>query len=785
MAQDISFDPKKYAQELAEQSKKVLPTGKTLEAFQHDVDAAMRPGISISYETELRMLKKVLGVLETVAQQGVEWSGVKDSFNNQSFTPEEKEKAAQMIEQYTRPGTAAYLTQDGLIPARSPQLGAPKDFHQQYLLEQGAALLTPEQNKQWQEHVADHFDDLSYRLSQGRRGDNELEMLQAINQNSSWEEVKKVFEAQRHSGGSAAEVSRLLEELTQIPGLENYLRNKGPEPTQAPHLTPPTPELTPMQTLDKLMDTLSHEFLDAAKQTQADTRDGSRKEQRAAMDHTIEECSQKFGISQDNLRAVVAYLRMDPSANGPGYQKEAEKRLNVVLDAMKEHTPKGEIDKATLDAWKQKVAEASKTLKDLQDQWNELSAAKEVCEQQRRGCMDAVAAQKKELAACDQKITELETIIEQKKAEFSQTFKDTNIATLQDPNSPAAQAWAELTKLGQDLASHKQDQEQAKTTLSALEADLKTARDELSQTEFDLKQKTFDVRAAMMVCSLQEQMKDAIEHMPLLDEKTQEAQEIVEDVKDLRRDYEDLAQQYKGVRIELGEKLQQSPHRLLQEIGDALIDWKIKDIQKANEWETSNKMFKMDISTRWDKFKLEVGGIFNKSSNAYIDLHTKKAMKELSKINKLDARIEKQTKRAEQQAMRQIRREHQGQRMTKAEIEQTPEYKARVKELVGDRTAKTKEKREKHIDKYQKHATKVKEAAQHRKEVFEKHRDQRKELGHRIDVMREFGDIGEKAHFSFSQDLKSLLPENAMVNKIVEKSKEFDAERDRDEGRDR
>ena len=686
MAQDISFDPQKYASELYDKAKKIMPTGKTLETFQHDLDVVMRPGVNVSYETELHMLKKVLNVLETVTQKGIEWSGIKDAFTQQGFAPEDQARAAKFIEDYTAPGVVSYLTQDGQQPTTQPQIVA------------------------------------------------------------------------------------------------ELVRTAPDSPTQSPA------ELSPMETLNKIMDAVSQDFVGAFTQNERDHQDLTNSQRKKAMDPIIEDMSKQLGISQDNLRMVASYLRMDPTRDDAEYQKAAEKKLNGILDVMKSHLPEGAVDQATLDAWKQKVEVASQTLKDLQNQWNELAATKGFCEQQQQQCEQAVLAQKKELAACDKAIADLEGTIAKKMAEFKEQFPNIDVTTLTDPEAPASKAWTELTNLGKQLADHKADHDLAKATLDGLESDLKKARTDLAQTEAELKQKTFDVRAAMMVHALQGKMKDAIEHMPLLEARTQEAQDLVTDVQDLKRDYEDLAQQYKGVRIELGEKLQNSPSLLLQDIGDALIAWKIKDIQRDNEWDTNLKMAKMDLSTRFDKFKLEFGGIFNHSSNAYIDFHTKRAMKELNKINKIDAQIAKHQKRAEQQAMRQIRREMGGRRMTKAEIEQSPEYQARVKELADKRTANLRTKRETHIANYQEKAQKVKDAAQRRNAVFQKHQTQRQELYKRIDTMRSFGDIGERAKFSFSQDLKSILPQNAQVQTIFDKSKQFaqeQQEQSHDGGRER
>lgn len=541
-------------------------------------------------------------------------------------------------------------------------------------------------------------------------------------------------------------------------------------------------EMSTIETLEKIMDALSHDFVDAFNKNELDNATLSNRQRKKAMDPIIEDMSKKLGISQDNLRKVASYLRLDITKDDAAYQQDMKKKLNGILDVMKSHLPEGAIDQATVDAWKQKVEEAAKTLEALQGEWNGLAASKASCELERKQCEQTLAELDGKLKAAERKLEEIQAQLEQKRADLKAALDSKDNGTL------IQELADDIAKFSADVERQKAAIEDARASMSEAQTDLATHEQELADIERDLQQKTFDVRAAMMVCALQENMQDAIKHMPLLDDKTQEAQELVEDVKTLSQDYEDLAKQYKGHRLDWGEALQRHDNFFLQKIGDALIDWKIADIQLGNEIATRSAFAKIAASAEWDKFRLDVGGIFNKTSSKNIQWHSDKAMKELAKINKLDARIQRQTARAEKQAMREMRRELGGRRMSRSAIEQSPAYKEKVAELTKMRTARTRAKKEQHVQKFQKQYNMVKERTDKRKEVLQKHEQSLAALNRRIDVMREFGDIRGRADFtrdaSFAQDLQQLLPKNMrQVSHLQEAAQRF--EQSHDDGHER
>ena len=59
-----------------------------------------------------------------------------------------------------------------------------------------------------------------------------LELLEAIKNGESWEQVKGRFEAQNHSGMSAGLVGSMVEKFSEIDGAFDYLVKNGAEPTE-------------------------------------------------------------------------------------------------------------------------------------------------------------------------------------------------------------------------------------------------------------------------------------------------------------------------------------------------------------------------------------------------------------------------------------------------------------------------------------------------------------------------------------------------------------------------
>lgn len=93
--------------------------------------------------------------------------------------------------------------------------------------EKGAKLIAPELVSDWNAYVEKSFDG----LYQGMDVNATIEILEAINNGAEWDEVKKIFDGQGHSGMSAGLVGSLVEKFSGHDGARSYLAYDGPEPS--------------------------------------------------------------------------------------------------------------------------------------------------------------------------------------------------------------------------------------------------------------------------------------------------------------------------------------------------------------------------------------------------------------------------------------------------------------------------------------------------------------------------------------------------------------------------
>ena len=669
------------------------------------------------------------------------------------------------------------------------------DEQKKELLERGFKVLPEDQHQEWTDYVESSYQDKLYGPTIAV---DTVELLEAVHDKKEWSEIKEMFGAQRHSGGTARGVSEDFASLAKIPEAFDYLYSHGPEPAPLNRTEPEIsaepsvpeysePEVNVLETFDKLTNTLSQYFTDSLKEVQDETATVSHKQQQKALQSKLDELSQdnaitEFGISRSNLGKILAYLQMDPSDPSPERQAEAKERLGEIVNAMQTHIPEGPVDKQLFEEWRARVQEASQALEQLHESWDGLSATKAYCEQERKDAQEQLRLAREKHKETKKALDTVQEQVNQKNKEIIAAIQALPKGQTLEADNPLQQQAQELHKEVKALEQNLNDQEVA---LSSLEETLKEKKDALIQAEKELKAKTFDVRAATMTCALQEHMAKALEHSPLLIEKTQEAQDICEEVNDLSKEYESLAQQYSGIRVAMGELMQESSIGVVQDLGNAMLDWKVSSIQKQNERDAKRDLAWMGIQASLKECVMEFGGRLNKMSSKYIELHTQNALSELKDINRIEKRIEREEKRAQAQVIRDLRRDHKKEGLTLQQLQELPEYQEKLAARRKVRTQNLQNKRDRKIKDFQKEFGKVQEAAKKRESVYKDYTGRVVKLANKIDMMRGFGDMRENNRLDnkvrgFVDDLKSLRPHSEgykqNIGLMQDKAEQFDIE---------
>ena len=496
----------------------------------------------------------------------------------------------------------------------------------------------------------------------------------------------------------------------------------------------------------------------------------------------LDSWSEKLHIDKDSLRDILAFLETDPRSIDPQEQKERDQALEKVLETIKTHIPEPsegvEFSQEDMQAWKDLTAKVSQSIETLEKAWDDVAFHQVEYQNQVEKTTAELETRKKQLAEYKQDFNNMQVELDKLQPAIMKGMKE--------PTPEAAEALQKASELTQKLATLSPIIELERTEIDKIANELQVQQEQLTKTTNMLAHKTFELNAAMMLNALPEK----VEHITgprvaTLEEKSKEAQEVSEQLKDHARDYKIAAKELSGLRVEIGKMLEKCPIKMVHNLGAAIIDKQLDRVYEKNARNVEKTLDKMnkDMSKAMKKIN---GNPWNKISNAYIEKHTNKAMKELKAINKLEDKIQSMETTLQERAMakfkpqfkdelqkmkesaeyQQASKEEKAQQVSAFmdKVKQSPEYQKVLADTQAVALDKLKAEKAEHMQSFKDEFTKVKTATAERQKSHDEWQHAIDKVKDRIADMKDEYQLSAFAQFktldSFDVDLKNLLAKN-------------------------
>ena len=593
-------------------------------------------------------------------------------------------------------------------------------------------------------------------------------------------------------------------DVSQPADKQDPVETQNPAESQEPGL-----ESTPLEFWENLSNAFKDANVDKLFELEKldDYVQEHKRAKKAPQAQEMDKWCETLGVKRQDMHAIVSYMQKyhDPDLYGP-----EEKKL---MTRLAKHQPQGQISPELASDWDKKVEEASKSLSALQAAWADANAVKANCAAAMHQCQ-AEIDQQKEQHRNDKKehvelISEIKELRKQSSALFDEKQKLENLterneeqeAKLQEYKQLHEQKVAEIAdkeKLSNALQGLIDTQGEA---LDTLNEKIKNDRESLIKAETELKKKTFELNAVMLVCAFSEQAAMLPQKAAVLDSKNQEAKDIKEEVFQLAAKYRDRDLEYgnggpiKKALLAKAEEMQFSGNSLVRGVGAFIVDKEHDRVRSVFSQSLESEINKLNKGIKQEK---AVGkGLIvaiHKFQKAAMDIkikdHIKDAKSALFKVNSIEKKIQQAKDRAEdlaiiklkqtiaQNPQSQLAQDLAGKKENA--LKKTQAYKDIYIELEKSRIAGLEKQRDRYLDKFKEHYRDA-------QTVIHKREDRQKDLQKSlvqiqgtIKVLKESGHVKSGFEFkqadSFEKDLQKLLNKNArdlhsfMPHKELEKS---------------